>query len=429
MTNISETHISDQDDEAPVSTEPSEFAKLFNASTLAPRRKLRMGEKVKGEVLLVGREEIFVALGAQREGILPRLDALDAEGNVPFKTGDMIEVFVARLRGDDVLLSLKAGRAPSLDRNERNRGREEASASRAQGARAFLADHPVGSIISGTVRKLEAFGAFIELTPGLEGLAHISELAWTRIGDPKEVLEVGQKVDVKILKIESVEGKTRVALSVRQTTGQPWEKIAQEFSVGSVIEGKVTRCEKFGAFVEIIPGVEGLIPLSEMSYTKRILRSDELCTPGEKITVKIKSIDAEQRRMSLSLKDAGEDPWALAESKFAPGTLITGKVDRRESYGLFVRLQEGVTGLLPKSKTLDTPSFSFERIKIGDEIAVQVAEIARDQRRISLMLPGDPNVGNWKEYSAEQAAAPKPQGGGFSSGFADLLKKATTKKK
>jgi small subunit ribosomal protein S1 len=135
-----------------------------------------------------------------------------------------------------------------------------------------------------------------------------------------------------------------------------------------------------------------------MSYTKRVLRSDELFNEGDRITVMIKEIRADERRLLLSVKDAAGDPWALAQVKFVEGTVVRGRVERREAYGLFVKLDEGIVGLLPKSKANENPEFPFEKVKIGDEITVQVAELRLSERRISLGLPKDPDAEAWKGF-------------------------------
>lgn len=264
---------------------------------------------------------------------------------------------------------------------------------------AFLDENHVGTVMRGQVTRMEKFGAFVRLDSGLEGLLHISELSWSRVNDPSEVLRVGQEVFVKVLKAEDKEGHLKISLSLKQAQAEPWSQLPTHIQAGSVVSGKVTRCMKFGAFVELIPGVEGLIPLSEMSYTKRVVRSDELVHEGETVSVMIKELNSSDRKILLSLKDAGADPWALVPQKFPVGAIIKGQVERREPYGLFVKLDDGVVALLSKSKALEESSFNFEKVKLGEEIFVQVAELNLDQRRISLSVPRDPEAGEWKSYT------------------------------
>jgi small subunit ribosomal protein S1 len=291
-------------------------------------------------------------------------------------------------------------------------------------AGSFLEEHKPGDVVPGRIARLEKFGAFVELAPGIDGLAHISELAWSRVGDPSEVVTVGQEVRAKILKIEPDEsGRVRISLSLKQVDGEPWDNPPDSIKEGQVIEGKVTKCMKFGAFVELSPGIEGLIPMGEMSYTKRVMRSDELVKEGEKVLVMVKSVDPETRRISLSLRDAGQDPWALVSQKFPVGTIVSGKIERREPYGLFVKLDDGIVGLLPKSKANERPEFPFEKLRVGDTAQVQVAELRLEERRISLDVPKDPGSDDWKGHLASQNSGT----GGFAT-LADKFKAAMEKK-
>ncbi|MCC7441267.1 MAG: S1 RNA-binding domain-containing protein, partial [Bdellovibrionales bacterium] len=270
---------------------------------------------------------------------------------------------------------------------------------------AFVGQRQVGDVVKGRVQRVEAFGAFIEVAAGVEGLAHVSELSWTRVEDPNTVVKVGDEVQVKILKMEAHEGRMRISLSIKQVGGHPWDQLPATVSAGAVVTGKVTRTAKFGAFVEVAPGVEGLIPLSEMSYMKRVMRAEECVTLGETVNVKVISVDPAGRRISLSLKDAGADPWALAAEKYPVGSVVKGKVEKREVFGLFIRLEEGVTGLMPKSKALEDAEFPFDRIKVGAEVSVQVAEIQLSARRMTLQPPKDPESDDWKSHVAPRGAS------------------------
>jgi small subunit ribosomal protein S1 len=477
----------DEDSEKEKVQKRSEFAQMLEDSFKSKSKRLSVGDKVRGEVLLVGKEEVFVSTGTMTDGVVSRRDLVDESGKVPYKVGDSLDLFVTQIRGSEIFLSPKPtsknladdledafdmmmpieGRVAEVCKggfrvafgaklafcpisqmdskridtpedyvgkkfefritqfSERGRNivvsrRKLLEEERGLTQESFLSEHKAGDVVRGTIRRLEKFGVFVEVAPGVEGLAHISELSWSRVNDPQEVTSVGQEVSVKILKIEKQEDQTRISLSIKQAGEQPWDNMPSQVREGQVVEGKVTRCMKFGAFVELIPGVEGLIPLSEMSYTKRVVRSDELFKEGEKILVKVKEIESGTRRILLSLKDAGADPWALASQKFPVGTILKGVVERREPYGLFVRLEEGVTGLLPKSKAMDRPEFAFDRIKIGEEVTVQIGELRLEERRISLDVPKDPGSDDWKSYS--------PQNTGSFGNLGDQLKKALEKK-
>lgn len=471
-----------------------EFARLLEASFKSPARRLSAGDKIRGEILVIGKEDVFVstgAIGPTSDGVVRRKELLDSEGQMNHKVGDFIELYVTQIRGSEIHLSpnptaknfaddledafdkmlpvegrvaevCKGGVRVSvlgkmafcpisqLDLNrvedpevfvgkkleflitQFSEGGRNIVVSRRRvlaeerdiSAGAFAEERHEGDVVTGKVKKLEPFGAFVEVAPGIEGLLHISELSWSRVADPSEVVTVGQEVKVKILKKESKEGRLRISLSLKQVGPEPWENLPPEVKEGAMVSGKVTRCMKFGAFVEIAPGLEGLVPLSEMSYTKRVMRSDELFKEGEKIVVMIKEIQSDSRRLALSFRDAGSDPWAMVPQKFPVGAIISGKVDRREPYGLFIQLEEGVVGLLPKSKAADQPEFPFEKLKVGDTVTIQVGELRIDERRISLDVPKDPNRDDWKGYVAQPAAS----GGTFGT-LGDQLKKALEKKK
>ncbi len=262
-----------------------------------------------------------------------------------------------------------------------------------------------GDIVQGKVIKIMPYGAFIELAPGVEGMAHISELSWSRVDKTDEALVQDELVSVKILKIEKRDSNQKsdspkISLSIRQTTQDPWERAEQTFAVGQQLTGKVVRLAPFGAFVEIAPGVDGLVHLSEMSHTKRVLKADDILEQGQMVQVVVREIDLKNKRISLSMKDAHEDPWSGAESKYLVGTVVEGKVEKREKFGLFICLEPGVTGLLPLSviAKASEPS-NYDRLKPGDMVNVMVAEINEDSRRVSLAPPDAKEGSDWKKFA------------------------------
>jgi len=184
----------------------------------------------------------------------------------------------------------------------------------------FMDERKPGEILKGTVTRIEKFGAFVQIAPGIEGLVHVSELAWSRVSDPNEVVTVGQQINVKILSFEEKDGRLKISLSLKQAESEPWLSLPAQISAGNVVEGKVTRCVKFGAFVELVPGVEGLIPMGEMSDTKRVIRSDDLFKAGDRISVMIKDIKLDERRILLSLKDVASDRESENWKSFSPGS-------------------------------------------------------------------------------------------------------------
>jgi small subunit ribosomal protein S1 len=385
-----------------------DFSALLGESLDAAQTPLAIGDRIRGEILAVGREDAQVALGPGREGVAATADFLDVDGNCSVRAGDVIDLFVTSVRPGEIRLSVhptdkniaqdlkeafelrrpvegrvvescKGGVRVSvkgktafcpisqLDLKRTETGAEYVGKTftfvltefsedgrnivvsrrklleeeQARAADAFLAANPDGAVVTGTVARLEKFGAFVELVPGVEGLLHVSEVAWSRIGSPSELLSVGQTVSVKILKRETVDGRLKISLSLKQVTERP-------------------------------------------------------ATPAA---------------------PAVEDPWA----KYSAGQVVTGKITRKEPYGLFVQLEPGVVGLLHQSKTSDHSEFQLERQKVGGEIQVQVAEVKLADRRISLELPRDPNEDDWKQH--------QQSGEAMTGGLGEALRAALEKKK
>jgi small subunit ribosomal protein S1 len=266
----------------------------------------------------------------------------------------------------------------------------------------------VGTVLQGRVTRLMPYGAFVELTPGLEGMVHISELSWSRIEKPEEAVAADETITVKIIGIASGDKPDtwKISLSVKQVSADPWETVADRFRFGDKVKGKVTRCANFGAFVEIAPGIEGLVHISEMSYAKRVTRSEDIVTPGDTVMVMVKEFDPARKRISLSLREADGDPWADIEEKYAVGQPVTGTVEKKEAFGLFVNIAPGITGLFPKSKIAKASNAaSFERLKPGDPVSVIVEEIHADVRRMTFgAQDGAASAdGDWKQFSSSNA--------------------------
>ncbi len=272
-------------------------------------------------------------------------------------------------------------------------------------SQSFYEDVVVGTTFEGKVTRVESYGAFVELLPTIEGMVHVSELSWSRIANPMDLLKVGDQVTVKLIGVERTEPAQRlkISLSIKQITANPWDSAEGKYNAGDKVTGKVTRCMDFGAFVEIAPGIEGLVHISEMSYTKRILKPGDVVAEGEIVSVMIKDVDVEKRRISLSLKDAEGDPWLDVAEKYPVGQSVEGTVEKKESFGLFIRLEPGVTGLLPKSKIADSyDAASIEKLKQGDAITIIVEALNPGERKITLG-PGDSaDVKNWKGFNEDK---------------------------
>ena len=266
----------------------------------------------------------------------------------------------------------------------------------------FFKDIAIDMEFEGRVAKLMPYGAFVELIPGSEGMIHLSEISWSRLERPEERLTIGDMVKVKLIGLEQGKrpGEMKLSLSIKQMTGDPWESVEEQFRIGDKIRGKVTRCAKFGAFVEITPGIEGLVHISEMSYKKRVLKTEDMVTAGDTVEVMVKEIDAENRRISLSMKEAEGDPWIDMDTRYKIGQSIEGIIEKKERFGYFVSLEPGITGLLPKSKIESSQKPSvIEKLGQGDAIPVIVEQIDQNERKISLS-PGDKkDEEDWRNYA------------------------------
>jgi len=273
---------------------------------------------------------------------------------------------------------------------------------------AFYADLTMDDLIEGRVTKLMPFGAFVGLAPGVEGMIHISELGWSRVENPDEVLHVGESVQVKVIGIEPSEksDQLKIALSIKQTLEDPWETVDQRYHEGDAVRGKVTRCLDFGAFVEIEPGIEGLVHISEISYTRRISRPEDVVSPGDRVQVLIKEMDKTKRRISLSIRDVEGDPWAGVEERYRVGQSVKGTVEKQENFGVFVSLEPGVTALLPKStlREVSKPG-GIEKMRPGDHITVVIQRISAGERKITVGPGDEGDEGDWRSFSSDKGAA------------------------
>lgn len=274
----------------------------------------------------------------------------------------------------------------------------------AESAQTFVDETKVGDEVEGTVTRLAAFGAFVEIMPGLEGLVHISQLGYGRVAHPEEVVSVGQKVRTKITRLEKDDkGRLKISLSMKELAQNPWDTLSATFAVGDMVSGKVVRLADFGAFVEIAPGVDGLVHISEMSYTKRVNKPSDMVKEGDAVTVKIKSIDLDKRRIGLSMKDAEGDPWAGVADRYQPGQKVEGVVEKQEQFGIFIQLEPGITGLLPKSVIArsEKPA-AFEKLHGGDTVEVVIGEVKAGERKISLTTGDAREDGDWKEFAPKR---------------------------
>ncbi len=400
--NIDEFNEEGETPESAPTSEKEDFGALLSESFKSQEKKLKVGDQITGKILNLGSADVFITTGTRFDGILNRTELLDAQGNCPYKVGDFIQAYVTLIKNGEVRLSKNGGGDQTLasdlitafqdgmpiqgrivevckggvkvnikgklafcpisqidsrhiesaeeyvgksfafkitqfsegGRNIVVSRRKLLDAERELGTSSFLSEKKDGDIVTGRVVRFEPFGAFIELAPGVEGMVHISEIAWSRISSPSEVLKLGETVTVKLLKREVLNGKAKIALSIKQANA------------------------------------------AENENTSKV---------------------APPNKQPL----AHDDPW----SKLSPGQQFQGKVNRKEPYGLFVQIEPGITGLLHKSRTQDARDFHFEKVRVNDTIAVQIAEIRVAERQISLTLPQDTEENDWKSHYKQDSTA------------------------
>ena len=273
--------------------------------------------------------------------------------------------------------------------------REIIEQERAEKRTKFLESVKVGDTVKGSVKNLTDFGAFIDLD-GMDGLLHITDMTWGRLTHPSELLKIGQSLDVVVLDINKE--KERVSLGLKQTQRNPWDKIEERFPVGARVHGKVTNLVPYGAFVEIEEGVEGLIHVSELSWTKRITRPSDVLTQGQEIDAIVLGVNKEEQKISLGVRQLEPNPWDAIEQRYVIGSEVKGKIRNMTAYGAFVELEEGIDGMIHVSdlswtRKINHPS---EILKKGDDLEAVVLDIDKVNQRISLgikQLESDP----WKE--------------------------------
>ncbi|SRR6266536_2283347 len=242
-----------------------------------------------------------------------------------------------------------------------------------------------GDTVRGTVRSLTDYGAFVDIGE-VDGLLHVGEISWSRVNKPSDVLSVGDQVEAKILKIDS--DKRRISLSMKHLQTHPWDSVAEKYKAGERVRGVVTRIMEFGAFVEVEPGIEGLIHISEMSWAKRVRSPSDVVKPGETVEAVILGVNVAERRISLGLKQALGDPWADAAQKFAAGSLVEGPVTNITKFGAFVQVADGVEGMIHVSeispeKRINHPS---DVLKVGQTVKALVLAVDPEKRLMRLSM-------------------------------------------
>ena len=249
----------------------------------------------------------------------------------------------------------------------------------------LLSEIAVGQVRTGTVKNLADFGAFVDLG-GIDGLLHITDMGWERLKHPSERLRVDDQIEVMILAVDMERGK--IALGLKQLTANPWEQVAEKYPVGARVTGEVVNVMSYGAFVKLEPGIEGLVHVSEMSWTRRINHPSEVASVGDQVEVVVLGINQQKREISLGMKQTQADPWDLVAEKYPPGSMVEGTVRNLTNYGAFVEVEEGIDGLLHVSdmswtRKIGHPSEVLEK---GQRVSCQVLNVDQERKRIALGL-------------------------------------------
>lgn len=423
-----------------------DFESLFESSM----QELHVGDVVRGTIVQVNDDNVIVDVGYKSEGVIPLAEFKDEEGKIDVNVGDEIDVLFERRENESGLIGLskeKADRQKIWSSLEEGAvvegkivGRIKGGLTVDIGINAFLPGSQVdlrpvrnlekllgatfefkiiklnkrrgnivlsrrvlleeqreslrsdtletlaeGQVVEGVVKNLTDYGSFIDLG-GIDGLLHITDMSWGRVNHPSDVLSVGEKIKVKILKYDRE--RERVSLGLKQITPDPWLEVENTYPVGTKVQGKVVSLTDYGAFVELQDGVEGLIHVSEMSWTKRIKHPNKLLAVGDEVETVVLALDVPNRRISLGLKQVEPNPWEVIGEKFPIGTIIEGQVKNITDFGVFVGVDEGIDGLvhisdLSWTKRVKHPSEMFKK---GDTVKAVVLNIDRENERFSLGL-------------------------------------------
>ena len=476
-------------------TDPTEdFAAMFEASTKA--RRVERGQTIEGTIVAIGAAVAFVDVGGKGEATIEIGELKDDEGRLEVKVGDRIHAVVTSTAGG-LTLSRKLARGAATDRQleeayrsrlpvegkvekavkggyevriGRSRGfcpfsqidtvrseppahegrvyefriieykdggrnlvvsrrallEEQQQASAAEVRRSIVA----GAVLTGRVISVREFGAFVDLGGGVQGLLHVSEMGWSRVSDTSQVVQAGEEITVKVLRVD--DDKQKISLGLKQLTEDPWSRVPETYAVGQVRTGRVTRVAEFGAFVELEPGVEALAHVSTFAPTGRSQGWASLVPAGTTATFEILSIDLDKKRIGVALLPEGSAREGLrtpSQLEIVPGARLVGKVERHEKFGVFVFLAPGRTGLIPMSETGVAKEADIARtFPVGADVEVEVLEVDPTGRRIRLSVKAihdARDAAEVREY-AERADGAPAQGFGT---LADKLRHALERDK
>ena len=367
---------------------------------------VKEGDLVRGTVTNIADFGAFIDLGGI-DGLLHITDMSWGRVNHPaemVKIGDELEVKILNIDRDKEKIAL------GLKQKETSPWEE------------IEAKYPVNSRVTGNVVNLMSYGAFVRLEEGIEGLVHISEMSWTRrVNHPSEVCSVGDEIEVVVLDINKE--KLEISLGMKQTEVNPWELVAEKYPPGTIIEGSVRNLANYGAFIEIEPGIDGLLHVSDISWTKKIAHPNEVLNKGDDIKCVVVDVDQEKQRVGLGLKQLEEDPWLEAiPNAYRPGMIVRGEITKITNFGVFVQLEEGLEGLLHISELADEKVENPQDVvKSGDAIDVKILRVDTDDRKIGLSLKraqwtggeGEDDLGDGDPSTDSDITPVEPKRGGM----------------
>ena len=435
-------------DDMDVEHQSNEFAELFSASLKEQERPER-DKILEGTVVRVDPDTVLVDVGRKSEGFVPISEFRDAEGNVSVSVGDKVKVvssrdggnkfskkradqmaawetiheaggegavlegtiiaktnggFTVAIGGINAFLPASqvdtrpsgngdayigvAGQFKVISLNQKRGNivlsrRALLEEERAESRKATLEKLTEGQIMEGVVKNLTEYGAFVDLG-GVDGLLHVTDISWGRVGKPADVLKPGQEVNVKILKFDREKGK--VSVGIKQTLPDPWQDIANRFPEGTCVSGKVVSLMDYGAFIELESGIEGLVHVSEMSWTKRVRKAADMLNVGDQVDVVVLGVDLQNRKISLGLKQVNDNPWQSISDRYPVGTKLEGQIKNMTDFGMFIGIEEGIDGLVHVSdiswtKRVKHPGDVYSK---GDLVQAVVLKVDPQNERVSL---------------------------------------------
>ncbi len=417
-------------------------------------RNFDSGDIVKGKVIDIREEDVFVDIGYKSEGIIKAKEFMDDDGNINVRIGDEVEALFFNKTDEDgfeILSKAAADRIKGWNKvleahreNKPIKGKIKSLVNggftvKIEGFLAFLPGSQVelkpiknypsyvgkefefkvvnineskrnavvsrkvlleeelrkrrqeleekikeGAVLKGKVKNITDYGVFVDLG-GIDGLVHITDMSYARIEHPSEMVKLGDEIDVKIIKIEEEGNKKKIYLGMKQLTVDPWENIDEKFSIGDIVKGKIVNIVDYGIFVELEKGIEGLVHKTEISYDKYPPKAKDIYKIGDEIDVKITNIDRENRRMSLSIKQTKPYPWDFIEEKYKVGEIVEGKITGIKDFGVFVKLEDGVEGLIHEND-LSWDREEKPELKLGETIKTKILNIDKENEKIALGL-------------------------------------------